>query len=174
MRSSLLGIAAATLALVAACSNSPEPTGAPPAPAAPGTTAVAEASSAAPAEPVDAAAVIEQLKAADLGLTKSAVQNEDTDPNNLLGRPNGYTSRASADLPGGDTTADPYTVDRGLVAEGFPDADSVKRRSDYIQALQKDTPLLGTEWHYTTGNVLIRVSGKVKPSLAKKIEAALS
>ncbi|GIE76527.1 hypothetical protein Aph02nite_24770 [Actinoplanes philippinensis] len=122
---------------------------------------------------MDAAATIDRLKAADLGLTRFAVQDEDTDPNKLFGRPNGYTSRASADLPGGDTGAEPYTIARGLVVEGFPDADSLQRRSKYILGLLKDSPALGTEWHYTTGTTLVRVSGNVKPSLAKKIEAAL-
>jgi hypothetical protein len=50
--------------------------------------------------------IIKKLQAADIGLLKVAVQNEDTDPNNLLGRPNGYISRASADLVAGDKAAD--------------------------------------------------------------------
>jgi hypothetical protein len=124
--------------------------------------------------PVTAGAVVKKIKAADLGLTNVAVQDEDTDPNNLLGRPNGYVSRASADLPGGNRQADPFGVDRGLVVETFADAAAAKRRSDYIQGLLQGAPMLGSEWHYTAdgGRALVRVSGKVKPSLAKKIEAA--
>jgi hypothetical protein len=122
----------------------------------------------------DAGAIIKVLQGAALGLTNVAVQDEDTDPNNLLGRPNGYLSRTSADLPGGDKGSDKYGIDRGLVVEVFADADAAATRSKYIQDLQKGSPLLGTEWHYTAagGRALIRVSGNVKPSLAKKIEAA--
>lgn len=37
-------------------------------------------------------------------------------------------------------------------------------------------PFLGTEYHYRTGEgkVLVRISGKVKPSIAKKIEEAIA
>ncbi len=134
----------------------------------------------APAKPAagaavkDAKAVIGGLKAANLGLTNVAVQNEDTDPNNKLGRPGGYTSRASADLPGGD--GERFTTDRGVVVEVFATADLAQQRSDYIKGLQSGSPMLGSEWHYRTadGTGLVRVSGKVKPSLAKKVEKAVA
>ncbi|MFF5084637.1 hypothetical protein ACFY36_47000 [Actinoplanes sp. NPDC000266] len=126
--------------------------------------------------PATASAIVEKLKASGLGLTRVVVQNEDTDPNNLLGRPNGYVSRASGDLPGGDEAADQGSVDRGLVVEVFETAALAQRRSDYIQGLQKDSPILGSEWHYRTadGSGLVRVSGHVKPSLAKKVQAAVA
>jgi hypothetical protein len=127
-------------------------------------------------EPLTAAAIIKELQLAKLGLTNGANQTEDNDPNHLLGRPNGYASRASADLPGGDKAGEKYSVDRGLVVEVFDSADLAQRRSDYIKGLQAESPILGTEWHYRTsdGAGLIRVSGNVKPSLAKKIEAAVA
>ncbi|BCJ41228.1 hypothetical protein GCM10010168_44740 [Actinoplanes ianthinogenes] len=173
-RIAILGLAASVVVL-AACSSTaePSPTGAPPSPAAVATTAVDKTEA---ATALDAGAIMKKLSAAGLGLTAAAEQNEDTDPNDLLGRPNGYTSRASADLPGGDKSGEKYSVERGLVVEVFADADGAKRRSDYIQGLQKENPILGTEWHYFTGDErgLVRVSGKVKPSLAKKVEAAVS
>jgi len=47
------------------------------------------------------------------------------------------------------------------------------RRSIYIQESIKALPMLGSEWHYRAddGKVLVRVTGKVRPSLAKQIEA---
>jgi hypothetical protein len=51
------------------------------------------------ADAMDARAVIDALKKAGLPLSAIAEQNEDTDPNDKIGRPGGYTSRASADLP---------------------------------------------------------------------------
>lgn len=62
---------------------------------------------------------IDALAAAGLPLSSVIVQDETTDPNNKLGRPNQYTSRSSADVPGGDPDADKYGVDRGRVVEVF-------------------------------------------------------
>jgi hypothetical protein len=127
-------------------------------------------------EPLTATVILEKLRAAKLGLTNGSTQTEDDDPNNLLGRPDGYVSRASADLPGGDRSGERYSVGRGLVIEVFDSADLAQRRSDYIKGLQRESPVLGTEWHYRTadGTGLVRVSGDVKPSLAKKVEAAVA
>ena len=145
------------------------------APAAP-LTVLTDPATASPAAAADAGAVVKQLATAGLGLTNTAVQDENTDPNNLLGRPNGYLSRASADLPGGNRDADKGGIDRGLVAEGFAGGAAAKARSEHIQGLLKGSPILGTEWHYfaNAGRVLVRVSGNVKPSLAKKMEAAVA
>jgi hypothetical protein len=127
-------------------------------------------------ETADASGIIKELDAAKLGLTNVAVQDEDTDPNNLIGRPNGYTSRASADLPGGDADADKYDTARGVVVEVFAEAADAKRRAEFIESAQQGAPILGTEYHYFTkdGTGLVRVSGKIKPTAAKKIEAAVA
>ena len=159
-------IAATLIASIAGCGG--DPTDTPAASAAP----VNEQQSASPAakkEPLTADAIIKKLEAAKIELTNGVAQTEDNDPNNLLGRPNGYTSRASADLPGGAKAGEKYSVDRGLVVEVF---DS----TDYIKGLQEESPILGTEWHYRTGDgtALVRVSGNVKPSLAKKVEAVVA
>lgn len=123
---------------------------------------------------LDAAQIVKKLKADKLGLTSIAVQNEDTDPNHLLGRPGGYTSRASADLPGGNDAALPGDADRGVVVEVYGTAAAAKRRGDYIASLKNGSSILGSEWQFYTpdGTGLIRVSAYVKPSLAKKVQAA--
>jgi hypothetical protein len=137
------------------------------------TTAVAAPT---PAAPHDARTVLAALTAAETHLRGGAVQSEDTDPNDLLGRPNGYLSRASADMPGGDRDGDKYGIERGLVIEVFPTAADADRRSTFIQDTLKSMQILGTEYHYRAGGgaVLVRVSGKVKPSVAKKVEAAVA
>ncbi|MCO1597399.1 hypothetical protein M8C17_19795 [Micromonospora sp. RHAY321] len=141
------------------------------------TTAVAAPTAApTPAAPHDAKTVLAALTAAKVGLSGGAVQSEDTDPNDLLGRPNGYLSRASADMPGGDRDGDKYGIERGLVIEVFPTAADADRRSKFIQDTLKSMQILGTEYHYRAGGgaVLVRVSGKVKPSVAKKVQAAVA
>lgn len=137
------------------------------------TTPAAVATSAAPVK-LDAKGVAERLKAAGLFTGAIAVQDEATDPNKQLGRPGRYTSRASFDLPGGDTAADPGAADRGAVVEVFPDAAAAKARADFIQKTLADTPMLGSEYDYVNGGVLLRITGKVLPSEAKKFEAALA
>ncbi|MEU4814899.1 hypothetical protein AB0G03_04525 [Micromonospora aurantiaca] len=171
LRPTLVTLTAVTLALAGCADNSANGSQAA-SPAA--TTSAAE--KAPPAPPMDAKAVLTKLTVANLGTTHGTVQDEDNDPNNLLGRPNGYTSRASADLPGGDTEADKYDIDRGLVIEVWPTADDADRRSKFVQDTLKSMQMLGTEYHYRAdqGRVLVRVSGKVKPSLAKKVEAAVA
>lgn len=172
LRHTLVTLTAATL-MLAGCGdnsvNNPQTAG----PAA--ATSPAEKAPT-PTQPIDAKVVLAKLTAADLGATQGSVQDEDSDPNDLLGRPNGYSSRASADLPGGNTEADRYGIDRGLVIEVWPTAEDADRRSTFIQDMLKSMQMLGTEYHYRVdqGRVLVRVSGKVKPSLAKKVEVALA
>ncbi|PWR08974.1 hypothetical protein DKT68_13340 [Micromonospora acroterricola] len=57
----------------------------------------------------------------------------------------------------------------------FTADEDVERRAKYIQDSLRSMPILGTEYHYRAdqGRVLVRVSGKVKPTQAKKIEAAV-
>jgi hypothetical protein len=163
-------VAALAVLIVAGCTS--QAAGTAPQNAAGGSAPVA----AKKVEGLDAASVVKKLKAANLGLTNVAVQDENTDPNNLLGRPGLYTSRASADLPGGDKTGDKGDTDRGLVVEVFDTPELAKKRGDHIAQLKDGSSGLGTEWQYYTsdGTGLVRVSGNVKPSLAKKVQAAVA
>lgn len=162
--------AAVALALVlAACGGSPQ-SASPPA-AAPSSAAPSPTPSAAA---VTAKQILDQLVAAGLPVTNGAVQDENTDPNNLLGRPNGYLHRASFDVPGGDPDAEKGSVDRGGVIEVWADAAGAKARAEFIQTTLKAAQILGTEYHYLNGPVLVRVTGKVKPSVAKPFEAAVA
>lgn len=174
MRKPSLAVVVASAMLAAACSSPAADTSTPAADTPAGTTAAASPSPAAAAPP-DAKALVDKLAAAGIGATNVAVQDENTDPNDLLGRPNGYIGRASADLPGGDTTFDAGSIDRGLVIEVWPDKTGADTRSTYIQETLKGAAALGTEYHYRTadGLALVRVTGKVKPSDAQKIETAV-
>lgn len=98
---------------------------------------------------------------------------EETDPNDLLGRPNGYSaatvlhdSRAECgDGPG---------VDCGAVIEQWPDEDAAQDRADYIQGILEDSPVLGSEYDYVNGSLLLRVSGALTPSEAEEYEQAFN
>ena len=107
----------------------------------------------------------------------SVVFTAATDPNDLLGRPNGYISKASftdtridqATLEG----LEPGSIDFGGTVEVFEDEDAATKRMEYIQAvLGSDTPF-GTEYDYVRGPVLLRVIGTLTTDQAAAYEAAL-
>lgn len=116
--------------------------------------------------------VLKRLTDAGLPLSNIAVTSENTDPNDLLGRPNGYIARASFELPDGDMDAEQYDMDRGGAIEVWPTEEAARRRSTYLLELDKAAPILGNEYNYVRGPVLLRITGKVKPSVAAQFEAA--
>ncbi|HWI42687.1 MAG TPA: hypothetical protein VNS81_03655 [Nocardioides sp.] len=100
-------------------------------------------------------------------ITQLLAIDEDNDPNELLGRPNGYVaatvifdSRVSCD-------SDDPGVDCGATIEQWPSPKAAKERSNYIQSLQAGSSLLGSEWNTVRGELLLRVSGEMKPSDAE-------
>ncbi|MFF6877014.1 hypothetical protein ACFY9S_17060 [Streptomyces sp. NPDC012474] len=98
---------------------------------------------------------------------------EASDPNHLLGRPGGYTSKAafsdsrvsSADVEGLGEDA----VERGGSVEVFKTAEEARARAKYIETIAKSMPG-ATEYHYIAGGILIRVSNLLTPTQAKDYE----
>ncbi|WP_435841444.1 hypothetical protein [Streptomyces gardneri] len=97
----------------------------------------------------------------------SGVVTEDNDPNNLLGRPNQYTSKITftdSRIKAGDVTgADPGRVELGGAIEVFTTAADAQARADYIQKVTKGMPML-VEYDYVSGPVLLRVSRYLTPT----------
>lgn len=87
---------------------------------------------------------------------------ESNDPNNLIGRPNGYTSAAL--LQDARAQSTDLSNDSGVVIEVFATPEAAQKRSDYIQAILTASPILGSEWNHVSGASLMRVSGKLPPS----------
>ena len=100
------------------------------------------------------------------------VYTETSDPNSLLGRPNGYTSAAAIN----DTRLEDVEpgVDLGAVVEVWPTEAEARARSDYIQQALKDAPALGTEYHHLDGPTLLRVSGHLPPTASRAYGAAFT
>lgn len=121
--------------------------------------------------PLTADAVMAVLATA--GATSPLPATAENDENHMLGRPGGYTDRVAFELPGGDPAAKVGAIERGGGFEIWPDATGAKRRLDYIQGVLSATPMLGTEYDYLAGPVLVRVTGNVTPANAKKIEDAV-
>ncbi|HYG93231.1 MAG TPA: hypothetical protein VD859_06535 [Nocardioides sp.] len=98
---------------------------------------------------------------------------EDTDPNDLLGRPNGYEAAVVIKDPRLDEPCDDLGVDCGVTIEEWGDADDAEDRSEYIQGLLEEVSMFGSEYHYFDGPLLVRVTGELTPSEAEEYEAAL-
>ncbi|AIY16172.3 hypothetical protein KR76_04280 [Pimelobacter simplex] len=120
------------------------------------------------------------LEGAISEITKTVTITEDNDPNDdMLGRPNGYEAGVVLfDQRAGDEfttcTEEQIGADCGATIEQWPDAESATARMDYIQGLLKDAPILGREYNYVQGKLLLRVSGTLKPSEADEYEAAFT
>lgn len=106
-------------------------------------------------------------------VTKVVKITEANDPNDLIGRPNGY-SAATVYHDERLKCSKPTEVECGAKLEVFDSADAAQKRSDYIQGILEDAPMLGSEYHYLAGSSLLRVSGDLKPSQAKEYEAAFT
>ena len=108
----------------------------------------------------------------------TVVYTEESDPNDLLGRPNGYTSKiafSDSRVDKDDTQGtEKDAIERGGSIEVYPDAEGAKARSDYIQGILKGASILGSEYHYLDGSALVRVTGKLTPTVAKDYERALA
>lgn len=123
--------------------------------------------------PATARSVAESIR----GTIPEAVEliqvTEDNDPNNLIGRPNGYVAASvlvDSRLPRCETPG----ADCGAMIEQWPDQAAAQRRADYIQAMLREMPMLGQEWNTVKGALLLRVAGELKPSEAKAYESAFA
>lgn len=123
---------------------------------------------AAPANALDVASALQVEVPTIIAITEVTEIN---DSNGLIGRPGQYTSAAWIT----DSAADQAQtgIDGGAVVEVFANPEDAQARSDYIQSvLQGAGGVLGTEYHYMDGMVLLRVSGVLMPSQAAVYQAA--
>lgn len=101
----------------------------------------------------------------------------ETDPNDLLGRPGGYTSKATfvdtRVAPGEVVDDRPGSVDLGGSIEVFVNADDAQARAEYVGAITRSVPAFA-EYQYRSGAVLLRVSGQLTPDQAAAYETALA
>lgn len=115
----------------------------------------------------------ESIRAAIPEVTKTVALTADNDANNLIGRPNGYAAATVLVDSRAECPTDGPGVDCGATIEQWPSADAAQRRADYIQAVEKNLPM-ASEWTTVRGNLLLRVTGKLKPSVAATYRAAFT
>jgi hypothetical protein len=111
----------------------------------------------------DAKTITTALAKSQSQMTKIVVYTEATDPNKLLGRPGGYTSKADwADkrikgVTGGG-------VDGGGTIEVYPTEKGAKQRVAYIQGLIDDGVALAIQYLYRKGAAVLRLSKELTPA----------
>lgn len=115
----------------------------------------------------------ERIEAAVDSVTETTEITEDNDPNDLIGRPNGY--EAAVVIYDDRTECDEIGAECGATIEEFGSESDAEERSDYIQGiLDAGGAMFGTEYHYLDGGLLLRVSGELKPSEAEEYETAFA
>ncbi|HMA35114.1 MAG TPA: hypothetical protein VKY74_11635 [Chloroflexia bacterium] len=127
-----------------------------------------------PGGALDAAAIVAALKGAGLPVGRSVLYTLETDPNQLLGRPNGYLSKDTfhdTRLPLG--AASPVSVASGGSVEVFADPAGAQGRADYFTNLAKQTAVL-SEYDYVQGPVLLRLARALKPAQRAEYQSALA
>lgn len=105
-----------------------------------------------------------------LPITKIIVYDEETDENELLGRPNQYTSKVNF----ADDRAEQFDIEVNPVGgsvEVFNNKDDAKARHDYLDGIGKSSSLFA-QYLYLYDNVLLRIDYNLTPSQAEQYEKA--
>jgi hypothetical protein len=126
----------------------------------------------APKKTLTAEQVATALKDHGLPVKKITVFDEKSDPNKRLGRPGQYTSKVTF-IDSRVKNGQPNDISSGGSVEVFEEAADALARGQYIQTTIRAMPVVGAEYDYLSGGVLLRVAGELPPSAAKAYRAAL-
>ncbi|WP_462188600.1 hypothetical protein [Frankia sp. CcWB2] len=117
-----------------------------------------------------------RLAGAGLPLHTTVVYTAASDPDRLLGRANGYTSRIAFSDPRvgvNEVSGSPAdAIERGGAIEVFADAESAQRRATKLLTVTADNPLV-TEYVFVQRTVVLRVSLVLSEDIARGYEAVL-
>jgi hypothetical protein len=125
-------------------------------------------------KPQSASEVLQGLKDKGLPIGESVEYTAENDPNDLLGRPNQYTSKVMFN----DTRLKPdpmakgFDVQNGGSIEVFEDEDEAIARAEYLENVTKSFAPFA-EYSYREGTVLLRLSHRLTPDQAAEYEDAL-
>lgn len=126
---------------------------------------------------MNASQILEAMKSDGLTIGDIQVYDEDSDPNNLMGRPNEYISKASfldtrvKDPYGNGYIDGEIDIDFGGTVETFNTAADAQAREKYIDRVVSESGI-GKMYMYTFCNVVFRVGYELKPSQAEDYEKA--
>ena len=122
-----------------------------------------------------AESVIAHLKAAGLPIAEEVIYTAETDTNQLLGRPGQYIAKAAwrdTRVTGVWATDEVSTMSGGGVEVFANEAERITRQ-DYLIEVSR-MPLLGGQYNYGKGTVLVRVARALTPDQAADYERALA
>jgi hypothetical protein len=126
---------------------------------------------------LDATAVVDRLASRGLPVTLTVTYTFGSDPNHLLGRPNGYLSKASFtdSRIQSASVRDPSlgSVDLGGSVEVFASPDIASTRAAYLQRVENAATFLGSEYDFVAGDILVRVSGDLTAKQANEYKSTL-
>jgi hypothetical protein len=124
-------------------------------------------------EPLTASDVVNSFKEAGFPIDNAIVYDEETDVNNLLGRPGEYTSKVNF----ADARAEQYddTDPIGGTVEVSENKKDMQRRYEYIKSLAEESPLLGGQYLFPSsdGLILLRIDYDLTSEEADQYNAAL-
>lgn len=168
-------IAVAALLLLVGCASAGTSEESAPASSASAETSVSPSPSETeePAVALTATEVANGLQAQIPSIVQIVTIDETNDPNNLIGRPNGYVDGAV--MYDNTVAACPdLGVDCGASIELWGDNAGAQARSAYIQEILASAPAFGSEYHYVVDGYLLRVSGDILPSVVTQWESAFN
>ena len=113
--------------------------------------------------------ICNELKNNNNNIGKIVVYTEETDSNNLLGRPNQYTSKVNfAD----NRISQEYVEEndaKGGTIEVFNNKTDMKKRKEYIEQISNYSSMFA-QYIYSKGNVLLRLEKDLTPEQAQEYE----
>ncbi|WP_200308229.1 hypothetical protein [Streptomyces adelaidensis] len=165
-----VALAATCLLALTACSSNNDGNGT--SAAAAGTSGSGNAEKKPPS--LDAQQVVKALADPVPNAKATTVYTADTDPNDLLGRPGGYASKADFTDDRAKPKLKDDAVQQGGSVEVFEDPSAAQDRAKFIGDTLKAAKIFGTEYHYVNSGILLRVSGALTPGQAAEYEAALN
>lgn len=129
---------------------------------------------------LNAEEIINKMKNENPNIGKIVVYTEDTDTNQLLGRPGQYTSKIlfedkrlkQENANNEYLTEEERNEPTGGTIEVFANEKDMESRKKYVENFTSTA--MFSQYVYAKGNVLLRVEGKLTPSQAKEYEGLLN
>jgi hypothetical protein len=117
--------------------------------------------------------VLNVLVDSGLPVGGNIIYTAETDPNNMLGRPGGYTSKVNFhDTRLSIEYQDEFDTGDGGSIEVFPDVEAAMLRAEYLTAIGAAFPAFA-EYHIQSGNILLRLSRRLTPDEITAYEVAM-
>lgn len=116
----------------------------------------------------DAGALAEALRLAGLPISGIVVYTEETDTNEMLGRPHGYIAKVNFD---DDRFQDIKRTDFGTI-ELFDNSEDLEMRRSYVDEVTKAMPIL-IPYMYVHKNALLRLNKKLTPTQASEYKKVI-